>query len=72
LEEADMMVQLTPTITFHWTLNENSSPPTLDGILEYDGAGWLGFGPSPTGAMVGSTAIIGLPGTGHDPLEYNM
>lgn len=67
-----MMVQLTPKITFHWTLNENSNPPTLDGILEYDGGGWLGFGPSSTGVMVGSTAIIGLPGTGQDPLEYNM
>jgi hypothetical protein len=44
----------------------------LDGILEYEGAGWLGFGPSPTGAMVGSTVIIGLPGTGQNPLEYNM
>ena len=72
LEEANMMVQLTPKITFHWTLNENSNPPTLDGILEYDGAGWLGFGPSPTGVMVGSTAIIGLPGTGKDPLEYTL
>lgn len=36
----------------------------------YEGEGWVGFGISPTGAMVGSTAIIGLP-DGGDNLAAN-
>lgn len=29
--------------------------------LEYDGQGWVGFGVSESGEMVGSTAVVGLP-----------
>ncbi|KAL7485920.1 hypothetical protein ACHAW6_011518 [Cyclotella cf. meneghiniana] len=29
--------------------------------LEYDGLGWVGFGVSESGEMVGSTAVVGLP-----------
>jgi len=72
LEEADMMVQLSPSLTFHWTLIEDATTPVLNGILEYDGEGWLGFGVSPNGEMIGSTAIIGLPGTGEEPAQYNL
>lgn len=66
------MVQLTPELTFHWTLKEDATTPVLDGVLEYDGEGWLGFGVSPNGEMIGSTAIIGLPGTGTEPAEYSL
>jgi hypothetical protein len=31
--------------------------------LEYEGEGWLGLGVSEKGEMIGSTAVIGLPGT---------
>ena len=71
-ENADMMVELTPTLTFHWTLMDDATPPVMDGVLEYDGEGWLGFGVSPTGQMIGSAAIIGLPGTGEESTQYNL
>eukprot|EP00544_Gedaniella_sp_CCMP2646_P015368 CAMPEP_0202501344 /NCGR_PEP_ID=MMETSP1361-20130828/35877_1 /ASSEMBLY_ACC=CAM_ASM_000849 /TAXON_ID=210615 /ORGANISM="Staurosira complex sp., Strain CCMP2646" /LENGTH=436 /DNA_ID=CAMNT_0049134059 /DNA_START=91 /DNA_END=1401 /DNA_ORIENTATION=- len=72
LEEADMMVQLSPSLIFHWTLKEDATTPVLDGVLEYDGEGWLGFGVSPTGEMIGSTALIGLPGTGEEPRVHTL
>eukprot|EP00804_Cyclotella_cryptica_P021104 CCRYP_020177-RC/>CCRYP_020177-RC protein AED:0.02 eAED:0.02 QI:238/1/1/1/0.6/0.5/6/1191/559 len=34
--------------------------------LEYDGEGWVGFGVSETGEMVGSTAVVGLPNSDLD------
>ena len=43
--------------------------------LEYDDEGWLGFGFSPTGEMVGSSAVIGLPGFDDsiaNPGKYNL
>lgn len=72
MDGSDMMVQLTPDLTFHWTTMDDATPPVLDGVLEYNGEGWLGFGTSPNGAMIGSTAIIGLPGTGEEPAQYNL
>ena len=39
--------------------------------LQYDGEGWLGFGVSETGDMIGSTAVIGLPGN-DDPTIPNL
>jgi DOMON domain len=38
--------------------------------LVYDGEGWVALGVSPTGDMIGSQAVIGLPGS--DPVIYTL
>jgi DOMON domain len=38
--------------------------------LVYDGEGWVALGVSPTGVMIGSQAVIGLPGS--DPVIYTL
>jgi hypothetical protein len=62
--DLDAMVQLTPKISFHWKVNQDVEPPTMTGLLHYDGEGWMGFGLSENGRMIGSTAVIGYPDSG--------
>lgn len=52
-----LMLELLTGLSFHW----NVEGTVFTGILQYEGEGWLGFGLSETGGMIGSTAIIGLP-----------
>jgi DOMON domain len=44
---------------------------TASYTLAYEGEGWIGFGVSPDGVMIGSQTVIGLPGAG-DPVIYNL
>jgi hypothetical protein len=52
-----LMLELLTGLSFHWKVEGT----TFTGILQYEGEGWLGFGFSDTGNMIGGTAIIGLP-----------
>jgi hypothetical protein len=40
--------------------------------LKFDGEGWLGLGISEKGEMIGSTAVIGIPGTNDAPGLYSL
>jgi hypothetical protein len=54
-------VALTQTTTFHWKL---LSTKTIQIALEYTGReAWLGVATSINGHMLGSSAVIGVPGT---------
>jgi len=57
----EKMVALTPTLSFFWTLHPEDNK--INVLLEYTGGeAWLGLGFSQTGKMIGSTAVIGIPG----------
>jgi hypothetical protein len=46
---------------------------TLSIQMEYTGSAWLGFAFSPSGQMVGNTAVIGLPDSTSNPVDfYNL
>jgi cytochrome b561 len=66
-------VALTPTLTFHWKLVSNTK---VQMALEYIGDEvWLGLASSFNGQMIGSTAIIGVPGTddkAQPPTQYTL
>ena len=55
------MVALTPAINFHWRL---LGPNKVTIALEYSGReAWLGVATSSNGQMLGSSAVIGIPGS---------
>jgi hypothetical protein len=51
-------IQLQDDLILRQVVNQNDL--TLSVQMEYAGQGWLGFAFSPTGEMIGSTAIIGI------------
>ncbi|KAG5176460.1 hypothetical protein JKP88DRAFT_261529 [Tribonema minus] len=70
-----------PGFDFSQSLNAKAkmywSLVTVDGVdsvkmrVVYDGNGWVGWGTSPDGQMVGGTAIIAVPATG-SVAEYDL
>jgi hypothetical protein len=73
LGEQAAQVALTATINFHWKLISSNQ---VQMALEYMGAeAWLGLASSRDGKMIGSTAIIGVPGTddrAKTPTQYTL
>jgi len=62
----EKMVALTPTLNFFWTLHPEDNK--MNALLEYSGGeAWLGVGFSQNGKMIGSTAVIGIPGQQQQP-----
>lgn len=57
VEPGFLMLELMPGISFHWKVDDS----TFSGVFQYEGEGWLGWGFSKDGSMIGSSAIIGLP-----------
>ena len=66
-------VALTPSLTFHWKLISTNQ---VQMALEYMGPeAWLGLASSASGKMIGSTAVIGVPGTdvkAQVPTQYKL
>ncbi|CAN0186224.1 unnamed protein product, partial [Phaeothamnion confervicola] len=56
------------TIAMAWKVNDANG--TVSVKLTYNGDGWVGWGPSPNGNMIGSDAVIGLPDDG--VYEYHL
>jgi hypothetical protein len=73
LGEEAAQVALTATLTFHWKL---ISTTKVQMALEYTGGEtWLGLASSSNGFMIGSTAIIGVPGSdekAQPPTQYTL
>lgn len=64
-------IELTPDLSFHWKHGGEQQPGLFIGALHYTGGkAWLGLGFSKDGTMVGSKAIIGMPGD--HPQCYNL
>lgn len=75
----DRMVQLTPELHVHWSLNDDSeggAPESVSIKLKYQGNAWVALGISKDGNMIGSEAIIGLPDeaitNGAKPMKYAL
>lgn len=64
-------VSLTPSLTFHWKLI--SSDQVQIALENVGPEAWLGVGSSFSGRMIGSNAVIGIPGRDQlamDPTQY--
>jgi hypothetical protein len=61
ISDGGFTATLTPEITFHWKLKPDY---VLEGALQYMGQGWVGLGFSEDGNMIGSKAVLGIPGVG--------
>lgn len=73
------MIQLTPELKFHWTLDpwSENSEPKVRIKLQYSGTAWIGFGVSNSfGTVIGSDAVIGrsdlTAASGEKPLKYDL
>ena len=64
---------LTDTLTLHWDVDYGSSAGmhVLQVCMRSETGGWLGFGVSPSGMMVGAEAVIGLPDE-NTVLKYSL
>lgn len=65
--------ELSNTLTLHWDVHFGSSAGlhVLHVCMWSNTEGWLGFGVSPSGKMVGSEAVIGLPDE-NTVLKYSL
>lgn len=54
----DNSIELSSNLLFFWSVE---SDDILNARMVYDGVGWVAFGVSSDGLMVGSEAVIGLP-----------
>lgn len=52
-------IRLSSDVTFTLSADENAGTANVE--LVFEGQGWVSFGVSPSGAMVGGEAVIGLP-----------
>ena len=60
-------------MTLNFVLDASTSgSEVLRGQVVFEGQGWVAFAVSPTGTMVGSTAVIGIPGQEPAAQLYNL
>ena len=66
-------LKLTDTLTLHWDVDYGSSADMhmLQVCMRSETDGWLGFGVSPSGMMIGAETVIGLPDE-NTVLKYSL